>query len=398
VTGVGPGSATITVTTVDGGFKAQIPVTVQPLPPKLFKVSVQVSGLDGSKVVLLNNATDKLEVTANGSFAFTNKASNYSVTVQDHPQGFQYCKVSNGSGVATADVTATVTCAPGKAQISTLAGSGSQGLVDGVGTSASFYEPKGLDVDAAENVYVADGFAIRKITRQGVVSTIAGSLESAFPPIDGVGPAAKFFYPSTVAFDAKTGYLYVGESRTVRKVTAAGVVTTLYPVDRYYVTAVTVDASGNLYMAPAGRFYIMKRPPTGGQESTFGQADLATTVKSMALDRKTGIFYVTDQSAIHKVTPTGGFSTFVGVLAGAYADGTGIDARFNKPGGLAVDATGNIFVADTGNNKIRKITPAGVVTTVCDVGIPFGIAVDSSDTLYVSSQATRSIIKITPGP
>jgi DNA-binding beta-propeller fold protein YncE len=63
-----------------------------------------------------------------------------------------------------------------------------------------------------------------------------------------------------------------------------------------------------------------------------------------------------------------------------------------------VDASGNIFVADTDNNKIRKITPAGVVTTVCDVGLPFGIAVDSSDTLYVSSQATRSIIKITPGP
>jgi sugar lactone lactonase YvrE len=292
-----------------------------------------------------------------------------------------------------------VTCAPGKAQISTLAGSGSQGLVDGVGTSASFYSPKGLDVDAAENVYVVDGNAIRKITRQGVVSTIAGSLASAFPPIDGVGPAAKFFYPSTVAFDAKTGYLYVGDSRaTVRKVTAAGVVTTLYPVDEYNVTAVTVDASGNLYMAPHGWFYIMKRSPTGEQESTFGQADRVATPTSMALDRKTGIFYVTDQSAIHKVTPTGGFSTFAGVLAGAYADGTGIDARFKIPRGLAVDASGNIFVADTENNKIRKITPAGVVTTVCDVGLPFGIAVDSSDTLYVSSQATRSIIKITPGP
>jgi sugar lactone lactonase YvrE len=151
-------------------------------------------------------------------------------------------------------------------------------------------------------------------------------------------------------------------------------------------------------MAPHGWFYIMKRSPTGEQESTFGQADRVATPTSMALDRKTGIFYVTDQSAIHKVTPTGGFSTFAGVLAGAYADGTGIDARFKIPRGLAVDASGNIFVADTENNKIRKITPAGVVTTVCDVGLPFGIAVDSSDTLYVSSQATRSIIKITPGP
>ena len=173
---------------------------------------------------------------------------------------------------------------PGNRVVTTLAG-GVPGSADGTGAAAGFNNLSGVAVDGAGNVYVADSnnATIRKVTAAGVVTTLAGTA-GAHGSADGTGAAARFYAPRGVAIDS-AGNLYVADTAsnsTIRKVTAAGVVTTL-----------------------------------AGTAGVLGSAD-----------------------------------------------GTGAAARFNGPSGVAVDSADNIYVADSGNNTIRKITPTGITTTI----------------------------------
>ena len=215
---------------------------------------------------------------------------------------------------------------------------GSRGSTDGTGSAARFFGPTGVAVDAAANVYVSDqlNHTIRKITPAAVVSTLAG-LAGSPGSTDGTGSAARFFQPLGVAVDA-AGNVYVADTnnQTIRKITPAGVVSTLAGLAN---SQGSTDGTGS-----AARFFA----PT-----------------SVAVDA-VGDVYVADDSnhTIRKITPAGVVSTLAGLAGSAgSADGTGSAARFFNPFGVAVDAAGNVYVADTGNNSIRKITPAGVVTT-----------------------------------
>ena len=203
---------------------------------------------------------------------------------------------------------------------------------------AGFNIPTGVAVDSAGNVYVADqgNHTIRKITPAGVVSTLAGLAGSA-GSTDGTGSAARFFQPLGVAVDA-AGNVYVADTnnQTIRKITPAGVVSTLAGLAN---SQGSTDGTGS-----AARFFA----PT-----------------SVAVDA-VGDVYVADDSnhTIRKITPAGVVSTLAGLAGSAgFADGTGSAARFNNPSGVTVDAAGNAYVADSDNSAIRKITPAGVVTT-----------------------------------
>ena len=240
----------------------------------------------------------------------------------------------------------------------------------------SFRRPSGVAVDGAGNVYATDQEAniIRKITPAGVVSVLAGS--GAAGSADGTGSAASFYAPSGVAVDA-AGTVYVADqtNHLIRKITPAGVVSTF---------AGTVGAPGSADGAgTAASFYY----PTG-----------------LALDAA-GTLYVTDlyNFTIRKITPAGVVSTFVG-LAGTsgFADGTGTAARFDQPTGVAVDAGGTLYVCDRNNNRIRKVTPAGVVSTLAGTGAagsadgpgpaatfnePFGVVADAAGILYVADRA-----------
>jgi sugar lactone lactonase YvrE len=409
VTGVAAGSATITVATVDGGFKASVPATVTARPLPLHNVNVQVSGLNGSKIVLLNNASDRLELTANGSFTFTNKTIDYSVTVQDQPQGFQYCKVGNGSGAATSDVTVSVSCAAGKPQVTPLAGSNNSGDKDGAGASAAFRHPTSMVLDADSNLYVSDSNnnKIRKITPAGVVSTLAGSGVSG--RVDGTGSGANFGRPESIALDPKSNNLYVNEwdSKQIRIVTLGGVVSTFAksPTGYSSLTGLAFNAGGEMYASGFVDIYKVSRD---GKYGSFVSGDVApfNYISDIASDSG-GNIYVVDKknNIIIRISPAGVATIIAGSkYSSGLIDGKGDIARFNYPTGVAVDSSGSVYVADTGNLSIRKIAPDGVMSTVYTLPDDRGygksideyIAVDKVGNLYLSVQ--HAVLKIAPGP
>ena len=330
--------------------------------------------------------------------------------------------------------------------VSTLAGTaGVQGSNDGTGSAAQFTNPFGVAVDANGNVYVADlgNNTIRKITPAGGVTTLAGSASNAGSN-DGTGAGASFFHPTGIAVDG-SGNLYVSDAfnDTIRKVTPDGGVTTLAgqagtnsrgstdgtgSAARFNSPAgVAVDGSGNVYVADGNNATIRKITPDGGVTTlvgtagSFGSTDgtgsaaLFNNPFGVAVDG-TGNIYVTDNSSntIRKITPDNGVTTLAGTAGTSGATpGTGPQALFNGPAGVAVDGNGNIYVADSGNNTIRKGTPtyaftnfagsAGYSGSADGTGIfarfygPNCLAIDGSGTLYVADAGNSTIRKITPG-
>ncbi|HWW39812.1 putative Ig domain-containing protein, partial [Pedobacter sp.] len=339
-------------------------------------------------------------------------------------------------GTAIAPLTASVTGGPaasGGQTTSTLAG-GSAGAANGTGTAASFYNPLNTAVDAAGNVYVADGdnHQIRKITPAGVVTTLAGAGYAGYA--DGTGAAAIFQHPSALAVDA-SGNVFVSDQQNhrIRKVTQAGVVTTFAgngsigsangtgtAASFYYPMGLTFDGSGNLYVADAYNNKIRKITPTGvvsdfagsgTQGATNGAALSASFNKPMGIAfDQTGALYVADRynHMVRKIS-SGVVSTLAGSGSIGSANGTGAAASFNYVNSVAVDLAGNVYAVDYLNNMIRKITPAGVVTSfagtttagsvngtgsVVRYNGPYGISIDSQGNLYLAENANNMIRKI----
>ena len=310
------------------------------------------------------------------------------------------------------------------ATVNTLAGNGTQGSANGPGVNATFYNPSGIAVDTTGNVYVADfrNNMIRKITAAGVVSTFAGSTQPG--SANGIGIYAFFYQPSGVALDA-AGNLYVADSynNLVRKISLAGTVTTLAGTGAKGLSngnadtalfnspqGVAVDAAGNVYVADLGNNAIRKISKAGtvitlAGNGNQGAADGLDT--SATFNQPTGVavdvagnVYVADygNNLIRKITPAGNTTTLAGSGLAGSANGTGTAASFNGSAGIAVDASGNIYVADYANNAIRKITSAGVVTTInSGAGIlnhPYGVAINKSGSIYVANYGNSTILKI----
>ena len=324
--------------------------------------------------------------------------------------------------------------------VTTFAGSGNLGSSDGTGTAAGFNDPQGLAIDSSGNLYLADSGdqTIRRITPAGVVSTLAGRAGTAGNS-DGTGTAALFHLPSGVSVDS-SGNVYVVDAGndTIRKVTSAGVVTTLAGTAGAVGSADgtggaaqfdspfgdAVDGSGNVYVADTGNDTIRKITSAGavttfagaasaGSNDGTGTAARFNAPGAIAVD-SSGNLYLSDtgNDTIRKITPAGIVTTLAGApgLLGS-ADGTGNFARFTAPYGIGVDASGNVYVADTGNTTIRKITPAGVVTTIAgaagkfgstdgmgtaaEFNDPKGVAVDAAGNLYVADTGNDTIRKIT---
>ncbi len=328
-----------------------------------------------------------------------------------------------------------ITPAPTEA-VSTLAGSGIEGDADGAGTAAQFNFPQGVAVDVDGNVYVADrnNNKIRKITPAGVVSTLAGSGTEG--DAEGSGIDAQFSRPAGVAVDVD-GNVYVADSGNdkIKKITPAGVVTALAGSNTtgaadgsgttaqfHFPVGVGVGVDGNVYVADYNNHKIRKITSDGtvstlAGSGTFGDTDGSGTAaqfdgpEGVTVDVD-GNVYVADREnrKIRKITPDGVVSTLAGSGEFGDVDGSGTAAKFNGPGGVAVDANGNVYVADELNHKIRKITPDGVVTTLAGSGTegdaegsgsaaqfnrPEGVAVDASGNVYVSDRGNHKIRKIT---
>src|SRR5947209_1839517 len=321
----------------------------------------------------------------------------------------------------------------------TFAGQTIPGSADGTGNAASFNGPFGVSVGSAGNVYVADtsNSTIRKITPGGVVSTLAGTAGSV-GSTDGTGSAARFKSPSGVAVDS-SGNLYVADTdnHTIRKITPAGVVSTLAGLAgtsgstdgtgsgaRFnFPGGVAVDSGNNVYVADSSNNTIRKITPAGavstladtagasGSDDGTGSAARFNFPFGLAVDSAGNVDVAdTSNSTIRKGTPAGVVSTRAGTAGGRGSDdGTGSVARFNFPAGVTVDSSGNVYVADSSNNTIRKITPAGVVTTLAGLappgardsadGVgsaarfndPIGVTVDSAGKVYVADTGNNTI-------
>ena len=319
--------------------------------------------------------------------------------------------------------------------LSTLAGSGTAGFANGRGTAARFNRPTGVFVDSSGNVYVADYYnnRIRRITAAGVVTTLAGSGTRGHR--DGIGTVARFNYPSDVAVDS-AGDVYVADNlnHRIRKIEVAKAVTTLAgsgtadfangrgtaaQFNNPY--GVAVDSAGNIYVADrenhrirkitaAGVVSTLAGSGTGGFANGRGASARFKYPTGVVVD-SAGNIYVADEynHRIRKIEVAKVVTTLAGNGREGHRDGTGAAARFKDPAGVAVDSAGNVYVADYGNHRIRKITAAGVVSTLAGSGTgghrdgtgtatwfysPSGVAVDSAGNIYVADRRNNRIRKM----
>jgi uncharacterized protein (TIGR03437 family) len=332
--------------------------------------------------------------------------------------------------------------------ISVVAGNGlsSGGGDGGLATGASLSYPAGLAFDSSGNLYIADTYNsdVRKVDTNGIITTVAGDGGASGFAGDG-GPATKALLssPSGIAVD-KSGNLYIADrlNQRIRMVTAStGIITTIAGSNTTgwhgdggpaaqatftYPTSIAIDSAGNLYIADTNNWSVRRISTSGiittvagtgqwGSTGDGGQATKATMAgpQSVALDAS-GNLYIADSAnqRIRRVDPGGVITTIAGTgTAGFSGDGTAATgAAFSNPVAVAVDTSGAVYVADYDNNRIRRFTVGGAVTTfagtttsVGDGGPstqarvePWSIAVDSAGNLYIADRLENRVRKVTP--
>ena len=410
-----------------------------------FSVGGNVNGLTGSGLVLENNGADDLAVAASGPVTFSTavrRGEPYDVTIKTQPSNpVQNCLVSSGSGTVTTSAVTSVAVTCDTPQLSLIAGQiGGPGNLDRSGRAARFNTPGGTAIDGAGNVYVADSFnnTIRKITAAGVVTTVAGTA-GIQGSTDATGANARFFQPGDVVSDG-AGTLYVADTgnHTIRQISASGVVTTLAGLAGSSGSAdgsgsgarfntpggIAIDSAGNLYVADTLNNTIRKITSAGvvttlagvagTNGSTDGPAATATFFQpaAVAVDASGHVFVADTFNFTVRMIAAGTVTTLAGVaVASGSVDGTGANARFLQPRGIATDATGNIFVADSGNHTVRKVTPQGVVTTLAGTaGVSgsvdgsgaaarfsylAGLRVDANGNLFIADNGNDVVRRVT---
>lgn len=392
-------------------------------------VNVTVTGLySAQQVKLENNLVDSITVNADGFNTFPTfvlSGARYDVKVATQPSSdkFMGCSVPNGSGaVENVDINISVVCGP---VVSTFAGSGVSGSRDGLGTDASFSGPRGMVFDSQGNLYVADyqTSVIRKIDANGNVTTFAGS--GSWGYVEGQGITASFRSPIDIAIDANDN-LYVTDSanNSIRKIDVNGNVTTLARIS--YPTGIALGPDGNLYIARYSDHVISKMDMNGvaqvfagsgavGNHDGQGTSASFDSPYDLIFD-SLGNLFVSDLKArvIRKITPTANVTTFAGSGVAGNTDGQGTAASFNGLGGLTIDSQDNIYLADNLNYSIRRIDAnANVITFVGIPGTtgaidgrrdvatfnrPMGIVLNKGgDTLFVSDYFNYRIRKISQG-
>jgi sugar lactone lactonase YvrE len=401
--------------------------TPSTLPPSILSVSstsfatsdtINISGTNFSTVLaentvkfnnisatIVQSSTTQIQVIVPAGLSSGNASISVSVKGVVATYNFSLIKIPNVKVIA------------GAAYLSGLTS------IDGDALSARFNLPCGMAIDKFGNIYVCDrvNHKIRKITPTGIVSTYAGTGTPG--EVDGNATSATLYYPTNIVIDP-AGNLYVCQlgKNTIRKINTSGIVSTFvaqsnpnnlnsltWPSDMIF------DAFGNLFVADLSRVQKVSSSGTifdfaGGNKSGNGRLDgtgagagfvsvLGTTIDA------SGNLYATDVYGIRKITPGGVVTTFAGGQQPGKNDGTGTTALFNTPMGIVTDLSGNMYVCDQTNNLIRKITPSGVVTTLSGsykAGVvttdlffkPSYIAIDSSGDLYITQSSDNRIYKV----
>jgi uncharacterized protein (TIGR03437 family) len=328
--------------------------------------------------------------------------------------------------------------------ISTVAGNGTYGYSGdgGEATSAEFRYPYGVAVDAAGNLYIADAFnlRIRMVSTSGTVTTVAGNGSCCYNGDGGAATSAELAYPAGVAVDA-SGNLYIADSENsrIRKVAPGGTIATVagngsgygFSGDGGAATSaqlanpegVAMDASGNLYIADQGNARIRKVSAAGiiatlagGALGDGGPAVFGFLNQPAAVARdNAGNTYIADtnNNRVRKIAANGTIATVAGTGAAGYSgDGAAASAQLSGPRGLALDASGSLYIADTNNHRVRKVDSSGNISTVAgngyccgytgdggaatsaQIGSPYGLAVDTSGNLYFSDISNNVVRKV----
>ncbi len=330
--------------------------------------------------------------------------------------------------------------------ITTIAGTGpaAYGGDGGPATRAQLNGPIALSVDSAGNLYIADqnNMRVRKVTAAGVISTFAGTGQQGNAGSGTAATAQQLSNPGGVASDA-AGNLYIADSSNHRvlKVTPAGAASTIagtgiagYGGDGKAATAaqlnlpraVAADSAGNIYVVDENNRRVRKITPNGIIKTAAGTFDVgdggpaskaALSSSTDLVFDATGNLYLTDSplNLVRKITPAGIISNAAGSGSRGFAGdgGPASAASLLNPNGLALDATGNLYIADTSNHRIRKVDTRGSITTVAGGGpgfagdgsdatmaqlsAPNGVAVDASGAVYIADTGNHRIRKISRG-
>jgi uncharacterized protein (TIGR03437 family) len=307
--------------------------------------------------------------------------------------------------------------------ITTVAGGGDNYFPqDGdLATDSGLPPLQGLMVDSSGNIYFTDQFTglVRKVTTDGCIRPAAGG--SHFSGDGGLASAASLFFPEGVAA-GRDGTVLIADTfnNRIRKVTAAGQISTLAAAPQVLVpAAVAADRSGNFYIADSGTEQVLRINSGGGinvvvgegGNGPAGQVQLELSAPAgLAVDASGNLLIVEqDKSRVLKITPSGTVTTFAGTGQSGFSGdgGPAANARLGSPLGVAVDDGGNVYIADAGNARIRKVSGDGVIRTVagggqqapqsglpateaalCGVG---SVAVDSRSNLFFGNRCDNAV-------
>jgi sugar lactone lactonase YvrE len=328
--------------------------------------------------------------------------------------------------------------------ITTFAGNGTRGYSGdgGPATSAQLRDPRGVSADARGNVFIADsnGASVRKVSPGGIITTVAGS--GAFNYAGDGGPATSAGLAASGMAADPGGNLFIADwfNNRIRKVSPNGIITTVAgngtpansgdggPATSAILSGgwnLAVDGSGNLFVADFGHNRVRKISPNGtistvagnGTPGNSGDGGPATSARlsqpdSLAVDWQ-GALFIGENAYVRRVSPTGTIATVAG--SGRSGDpgdgGPAISAHLGRLVGLAVDGRGNLFLADSFDSRVRKVSPDGIITTVAGTGTrgysgdggpaaraqlnyPLGLAVDPQGNLFIADSFNSCIRKV----